>query len=392
MIKSKCQVAFTKYSNFSRFSSPPIPFWRGASTSRQFFSFVLQMDNKGLLFVPDISGFTRFVNETEIEHSRLIIQELLERLINANELGLEVSEVEGDAILFYKFGEPPALGEIFKQVEGMFCAFHESLTSYEIRKYCQCTACTSAINLTLKVVTHYGEFTGYRVKHFNKLIGKDVIVVHQLLKNEIQPHEYWLVTRSLLADDKPSLAEWMEWNEGVRETDNGTVPFRYTMLSPLKTRVLARPIPPPDFKTLYKVASVTQDYNTDIIRLFHATGDFNNRHLWKEGISRVEEVAHFLPRVGMRCRCILDTGETLNYTSSYYQYQVDRIEFCETEDRKKHITHFLLEKIDDNLSRLTLEVYFPRNLRGTLSLLTGRRKVQRDLGQSAKNLVGFNWY
>ena len=62
-----------------------------------------KMETKGLLFIPDISGFTRFVNETEIEHSRLIIQELLETLINTNEIGLEISEIEGDAILFYKF-------------------------------------------------------------------------------------------------------------------------------------------------------------------------------------------------------------------------------------------------------------------------------------------------
>ncbi len=32
------------------------------------------MENKGLLFIPDISGFTRFVNETEINHSRIIIR------------------------------------------------------------------------------------------------------------------------------------------------------------------------------------------------------------------------------------------------------------------------------------------------------------------------------
>ena len=36
------------------------------------------MENKGLLFIPDISGFTRFVNKVDIEHGRLIIQELLE--------------------------------------------------------------------------------------------------------------------------------------------------------------------------------------------------------------------------------------------------------------------------------------------------------------------------
>jgi len=36
------------------------------------------MENKGLLFIPDISGFTRFVNEIGIERSRHIIQQLLE--------------------------------------------------------------------------------------------------------------------------------------------------------------------------------------------------------------------------------------------------------------------------------------------------------------------------
>src|SRR3954465_14700033 len=107
------------------------------------------MENKGLLFVPDISGFTRFVNETEIDHSRLIIQELLEVLINANQIGLEVSEIEGDAILFYRFGESPDLQKIYKQVERMFCEFHRSLSIYEDRRFCQCKACGSAINLTL---------------------------------------------------------------------------------------------------------------------------------------------------------------------------------------------------------------------------------------------------
>ena len=75
------------------------------------------MENQGLLFIPDISGFTRFVHETDINHSRLIIEELLEILINANQIGLEVSEVEGDAILFYRFGDSPPLEEVYKQVE-----------------------------------------------------------------------------------------------------------------------------------------------------------------------------------------------------------------------------------------------------------------------------------
>src|ERR1044071_992466 len=167
------------------------------------------MENKGRLFIPAISGFTRFVNETEIEHSRFIIQELLEILINANQIGLEVSEIEGDAILFYKFGECPAFEELYRQVEKMFCEFHKNLIAYDHRRFCYCKACTSAISLTLKVITHYGEFTGYNVKNFNKLIGRDIIVAHQLLKNDIEQHEYWLVTKNLVNDEQPKdLAEW----------------------------------------------------------------------------------------------------------------------------------------------------------------------------------------
>src|SRR5687767_3425445 len=108
------------------------------------------MKNQGLLFIPDISGFTRFITETEIDHSRVIIQELLEILINANNIGLEISEIEGDAILFYKFGDPPTLSELYKQVEKMFIEFHRSIITYEHRRYCQCKACMSAIDLTLK--------------------------------------------------------------------------------------------------------------------------------------------------------------------------------------------------------------------------------------------------
>ena len=56
------------------------------------------MPSKSLLFVPDITGFTKFVNNTEIDHSQHIISELLENIIDSNQLDLEVSEIEGDAV------------------------------------------------------------------------------------------------------------------------------------------------------------------------------------------------------------------------------------------------------------------------------------------------------
>jgi hypothetical protein len=78
------------------------------------------MENRGLIFIPDISGFTRFVTRIEIEHSRNIIRELLETLVQSNQIGLTISEIEGDAILFYKFGDMPDLQTLYHQVEKMF--------------------------------------------------------------------------------------------------------------------------------------------------------------------------------------------------------------------------------------------------------------------------------
>ena len=98
------------------------------------------MENRGLLFIPDISGFTRFVNEVEIGHSRFIIQQLLEVLIKANDFGLEISEIEGDAILFYRFGDSK-LNEIYWHEEKMFNAFHRQLSLYEDHRICHREAC-----------------------------------------------------------------------------------------------------------------------------------------------------------------------------------------------------------------------------------------------------------
>lgn len=346
---------------------------------------------RGLLFIPDISGFTRFVNETEIEHSRLIIQELLELLINANQIGLEVSEIEGDAILFYKFGESPDLSALYKQVERMFCEFHKALIAYDHRKFCQCRACVSTIDLSLKVITHYGEFTGYNVKNFSKLIGKDVIIAHQLLKNDIEQHEYWMVTPPLAGQDNPpaDFAQWMKWNNSTKQTESGEIPFRYTQLSQLKNEIIPDSLPQLDLSKKIKMISVSKEYETDIITLFHATGDFNFRSRWQEGVKTVEEVNHFLPRVGMRCRCVMENGQVTIYASSY-SFHPERIEFSETDEKKKSTTYYILEKTGDNKTRLTVDFYVKKNIASQIIFkLMKKKKMEDDFHKSLINLDKF---
>ena len=67
------------------------------------------------------------INSTEKSHSTHIISELLETLIDANEIDLQLIEIEGDALLFFKFDDVPSRKEILSQVEKMYSAFHQHL-------------------------------------------------------------------------------------------------------------------------------------------------------------------------------------------------------------------------------------------------------------------------
>ena len=335
-----------------------------------------------MIFIPDISGFTRFVNETEIEHSRMIIQELLEIIINANQMELEVSEIEGDAILFYKFGGPPGLDQLYRQVVKMFCDFQKSILTYDDRRYCQCKACRATIDLSLKVITHYGEFTDYKVRDFHKLIGKDIIVAHQLLKNDIEKHEYWLVTSKLLSGEQPkSYEDWMNWHNSYKQTETGEVPFHYTMLSQLKDNISPEPLLQPDLTNKEKIFSVTREYDTDIITLFHASGDFQYRYRWLEGVKRVEELNHHLPRVGMKCKYVMENGEMIIHSSSY-TYEPGKIVFSEINEKDDSVIFYTLESIGDHQTSLRLDYFISKNF---LPVLLFRFSKKNKFEASLKN-------
>ena len=55
----------------------------------------------GHLVIADISGYTRFLTESELEHATGIIGDLLNAVISAIQAPLTVSSVEGDAVFTY---------------------------------------------------------------------------------------------------------------------------------------------------------------------------------------------------------------------------------------------------------------------------------------------------
>lgn len=354
------------------------------------------MDNKGLIFIPDISGFTRFVNQTEIEHSRFIIEELLETIINSNQIGLQISEIEGDAVLFYRFGEPPKLQELVQQVEKMFTEFHRQIRNYERRRLCQCSACINAADLGLKVVIHYGEFSSYKVKEFSKLFGKDIIVAHQLLKNDIDPHEYMLLTDRIPQNEElRNLPSWVNWTTGKKLTESGEVPFNYSMLTSLKELIVPDPVPEIDPGEKIKMVSASHDFDVDIIGLLHVLGKYNERSAWQDGVKSFEQITDTIPRIGTRHRCVTEQGSIIVKYSDF-AYETGKIVLGETEETKKSITYYTFEKLAEGGTRLSIGYYIEKNpLKQFLFRLTSKKKVlkrfQRSLNNLGKHIQNRTW-
>jgi uncharacterized protein YndB with AHSA1/START domain len=169
-----------------------------------------------LIYIPDISGFTNFVNNTEINHSRHIISELLEIIIDSDKFGMSVSEIEGDAVLFFK-EDVPSISDLIEQCQNTFINFHNHLRRYNTERICRCGACETAANLSLKFIVHKGNVEIISIKGHQKLYGSDVILAHMLLKNSIPENEYILITdqdeleRSSIEIDKK---EWITVKRG----------------------------------------------------------------------------------------------------------------------------------------------------------------------------------
>lgn len=190
--------------------------------------------DKSLLFLPDISGFTEFVNTTEIGHSQQVIAELLEVLINANTLTLKLAEIEGDALFFYKEGEIPSLEMLLAQVETMFTAFYSHLKLLKKNRICPCNACSSAPNLQLKIIVHSGPIQFITVQSKSKPFGIEVIQAHRLMKNSINSTNYVLFSKDLADDVKlPNSyrSKLFTFHKGNDEYDAKNIHYLYSIIN-----------------------------------------------------------------------------------------------------------------------------------------------------------------
>lgn len=246
------------------------------------------MAQKANIFIPDISGYTEFLTRTELEHSTHILNELLGILVASNMSDLTLLEVEGDALLFYRKGDPLSFSQMVHQCVEMYRNFHARLRIIERDSVCQCGACQTAANLTLKFVVHYGEVSEISVSNFVKASGITMVIAHRLLKNRIDSHEYILATEDYctVLPDHSSTPQFAWENSKEEYPAVGTISFRYALLDPVRESVVVPERPPASVTVTGDTLAV--EIGKPMAEVYRTMTDLDNRSKWVEGVKRSE--------------------------------------------------------------------------------------------------------
>ena len=145
------------------------------------------MTQQGFLIISDITGYSKYINESELEHARDSLTALLNLLIKHTQSPLVLSKLEGDAVFSYA----PAGGflqgqSLLDMIETTYASFRKALELMVLNTTCPCNACRNLPNLDLKFFVHYGAYMTQKLGNFTELVGNDVNLVHRLAKNQIK--------------------------------------------------------------------------------------------------------------------------------------------------------------------------------------------------------------
>jgi hypothetical protein len=181
----------------------------------------------GYLVLADISGYTFFLANTELEHAQIALSYLLETMVTTLGQTLTVSKLEGDAVLAYLDERHlPMDKTLLGLLDQTYQAFRDQAATLHAGATCPCRACKAIPSLDLKFLVHHGAFMVQQVAGIKDLLGSDVNLVHRLAKNSVARSTGWrgyaLFTRAGLErsrTDQQAFVQQQETIEHLGEVD-----------------------------------------------------------------------------------------------------------------------------------------------------------------------------
>ncbi len=352
---------------------------------------------KSLLFLPDISGYTKFIQTTEIEHSQHVISELLEILISANTEDLKLAEIEGDALFFYKEGEIPSQERLLVQIESMFTAFYSHLELLKKNRICPCQACATAPNLELKVIAHAGNLQHIEVQGNRKPFGQQVIEAHRLMKNSIASNNYALISRPLALEIQLSQyysSKLFRFRKGRDTYDDKELEYLYSNIDKDNLQLL-------QFSGIKEMAferspdlTMTKEFPLSASKLMEYITNYTFRGEWAKGVDSFEYKKNEVTRQGTEHVCVIN-GKHFNFTAVTKPVEANQLVYGElTTDipfADKTYQFFIITPLTTGSSNLKLELFWEVKspIKRLLMVVVGRRSFKKNLSNAMHGLYSF---
>jgi uncharacterized protein YndB with AHSA1/START domain len=140
---------------------------------------------RACLLIADISGYTSYLAGVELDHAQDILADLINTVVTTLRPTFRLAKLEGDAA-FMEAAEADLDGSLLLDViERCYFGFRRRRRDVRQATSCECDACIRIPDLNLKFVVHDGLVVRQSMAGLEELIGRDVIVVHRLLKNNV---------------------------------------------------------------------------------------------------------------------------------------------------------------------------------------------------------------
>jgi len=138
------------------------------------------------LLIADISGYTGYLAGVELDHAMDILADLIDTIVGSLRPPFHLSKLEGDAAFVYLAGDTIDGLHLQNVIEATYYEFRRRLRNISTTTICQCDACRQMPNLDLKFVVHHGAIAKQVMAGTEELVGRDVILIHRLLKNNVE--------------------------------------------------------------------------------------------------------------------------------------------------------------------------------------------------------------
>jgi hypothetical protein len=260
---------------------------------------------RDLLLIADLSGYTGYLAQGEPEEAPLIAGDLVETVVGSLVPPFELAGLEGDAAFLHVDPAQIDGDALMTAITSCYGAFRRRVETLRLSSSCECNACQTVPQLDLKFFVHVGTVLRQRIAGRDELAGRDVILVHRLMKDSA-PAQSGAPSYALLTD--AVVAEL-----GIDPGAVGLEPVRqeYEHLGVVDGHVL-------DVRAAAEAARTETPMTIDRPAIAEAERDIAaatavvwellimpaGRQVW-EGIESVEELSPGQPRgVGSMSRCV----------------------------------------------------------------------------------------